>query len=139
MNRLLAILAMVISQPVLADILVPSRTIRAKEIINAEDLMAKAVSVAGAVSDPALLIGQEARTALYAGRPIRSGDVGPPSMIERNDLVVLVFGNGALTISTDGRALGRGSVGEAIRVMNLASRTTLTGRIRPDGTIEVTK
>ncbi|MBO9450364.1 flagella basal body P-ring formation protein FlgA, partial [Tropicibacter sp. R16_0] len=35
------------------------------------------------------------------------------------------------------RAMGRGATGEIIRVMNLSSRSTVTGRIRPDGSIEV--
>ncbi|MEM9126779.1 MAG: flagella basal body P-ring formation protein FlgA, partial [Pseudomonadota bacterium] len=42
-----------------------------------------------------------------------------------------------LSITTEGRALGRGAAGDRIRVMNLSSRTTVTGLIRPDGQIEV--
>lgn len=121
----------------LADIVVPTRTIRAKEVIVAADLETKEVTIAGAVTDPADLIGQEARVALYPGRPIRSGDFGPPAIVNRNDLVTLIFHQASLSIQTEGRALGRGAAGERIRVMNLSSRTTVTGLIRPDGQIEV--
>lgn len=121
----------------LADIVVPTRTIRAKEVISAADLELKFTDMPGAVSDPAELIGFEARVALYPGRPVRAADVGPPAIVDRNDLVVLVFNRQPLSISTEGRALGRGAVGERIRVMNLSSRTTVTGLIRPDGQIEV--
>ncbi|MDA7964358.1 flagellar basal body P-ring formation chaperone FlgA [Ruegeria sp.] len=121
----------------LADIVVPTRTIRAKEVIVAADLETKTVNIAGAVTDPADLIGQEARVALYPGRPIRPGDFGPPAIVNRNDLVTLIFHQASLSISTEGRALGRGAAGERIRVMNLSSRTTVTGLIRPDGQIEV--
>ncbi|WP_170761308.1 flagellar basal body P-ring formation chaperone FlgA [Ruegeria lacuscaerulensis] len=120
-----------------AEIVVPTRTIRAKEIISAGDLEIKAQQVPGAASNPDVLIGQEARIALYPGRPIREGDVGPPALVNRNDLVVLVFDRRPLSITAEGRALGRGAVGDRIRVMNLASRTTVTGFIRPDGQIEV--
>ncbi|MEX0276022.1 MAG: flagellar basal body P-ring formation chaperone FlgA [Ruegeria sp.] len=120
-----------------AEIIVPTRTIRAKEVIVAEDLEIKASNMAGAVTSAAALIGQEARVALYPGRPIRQTDVGPPAIVDRNDLVTLVFGRTFLSITTEGRALGRGAVGERIRVMNLSSRTTVSGVIRPDGTIEV--
>ncbi len=121
----------------LADIVVPTRTIRAKEVISAADLELKATDLPGVISDPDALIGLEARVALYPGRPVRAVDVGPPAIVDRNDLVVLVFNRQPLSISTEGRALGRGAVGERIRVMNLSSRTTVTGLIRPDGQIEV--
>ncbi len=121
----------------LADIVVPTRTIRAKEVISAADLEMKPTNLPGAVDDPAHLIGLEARVALYPGRPVRAVDVGPPAIVDRNDLVVLVFNRQPLSISTEGRALGRGAAGERIRVMNLSSRTTVTGLIRPDGQIEV--
>jgi flagella basal body P-ring formation protein FlgA len=123
--------------PSLAEIVVPTRTIRAKEVIVSSDLEIKTTEVNGAVRRPEDLIGQEARVALYPGRPIRPADVGPPAIVDRNDLVTLVFDHIALSITAEGRALGRGAAGERIRVMNLASRTTVTGVIRPDGQIEV--
>lgn len=137
MKRILAILMLVCAQPAWAEILVPVRTIRAKEIVTAEDLALKSADVLGALSDPSEVIGKEARVALYAGRPVRAGDVGPPAIVERNDLVTIRFTRGGLTIMTEGRSLGRGADGEAIRVMNLSSRTTVTGRIASDGTVEV--
>jgi len=123
--------------PAWAEYLIPLRTIRAKAIVNAEDLALKKGEIPGALSDPADVIGQEARVALYAGRPLRAGDIGPPAIIERNDLVTLIFRQGGLTIAAEGRSLGRGSAGEAVRVMNLSSRTTVTGRVAEDGSVEV--
>lgn len=120
-----------------AEIVVPTRTIRAKEVIGAQDLKVQAAEVDGAVTSIPDLIGLEARVALYPGRPIRAADVGPPAIVDRNDLVTLVFDRVFLSITAEGRALGRGAAGERIRVMNLSSRTTITGVIRPDGQIEV--
>ncbi len=137
MRVLLLSLALMAPVGALAEIVVPTRTIRAKEIISPADLETKARDLPGAVTDPNALIGQEARAALYPGRPIRAADVGPPALVDRNDLVVLVFSSQPLSITTEGRALGRGAVGDRIRVMNLSSRTTVTGRIRSDGQIEV--
>jgi flagella basal body P-ring formation protein FlgA len=113
--------------------------VRPKEILTASDLALKPGEVLGALSDPEEVIGQEARVALYPGRPLRPGDVGPPAIVERNDMVILTFAQGGLSISAEGRALGRGAEGELIRVMNLASRTTVTGRIAADGSVEVRK
>lgn len=134
----LILMAVILATPeVSAEILVPVRTIRAKDIIAGEDLAIKDVDIEGALSDPRDLIGQEARVALYAGRPVRPGDVGPPATVGRNDIVTLVFLQGTLRIATEGRALGRGAPGDVIRAMNLSSRTTVTGRIQSDGSIEV--
>ncbi|WP_425084161.1 flagellar basal body P-ring formation chaperone FlgA [Ruegeria profundi] len=137
MRVLLLGLTLMVPVGALAEIVVPTRTIRAKEIISPEDLETKPRDLPGAVTDANALVGQEARVALYPGRPIRAADVGPPALVDRNDLVVLVFSSQPLSITTEGRALGRGAVGDRIRVMNLSSRTTVTGRIRSDGQIEV--
>ncbi|ANP37292.1 MULTISPECIES: flagellar basal body P-ring formation chaperone FlgA [Rhodobacterales] len=139
MKLKLALLVTLIAQTAWADILVPVRTVRPKEILTASDLALKPGEVLGALSDPEEVIGQEARVALYPGRPLRPGDVGPPAIVERNDMVILTFVQGGLSISAEGRALGRGAEGELIRVMNLASRTTVTGRIAADGSVEVRK
>ena len=137
MRYLGPILALFLAQTAAAEVLVPTRTIRAKEIIGAEDLMLKSAVVPGSYTDPDEVVGQEARVALYPGRPIRYDDVGPPAIVDRNDLVTLFFDNGPLVITTEGRALGRGAAGDVIRVMNLTSRTTVSGQIRPNGSIEV--
>ncbi|MEY8841725.1 flagellar basal body P-ring formation chaperone FlgA [Cribrihabitans sp. XS_ASV171] len=130
-------LALLLAAPgALADSVVPTRTIRPKEIIGPADVTLSQTAQ-GSIADPGAVIGQEARVALYAGRPILPGDIGPPALVDRNDLVTLIYDTGLLTISTEGRALGRGAAGELIRVMNLSSRTTVSGRIRPDGSIEV--
>jgi flagellar basal body P-ring formation protein FlgA len=120
-----------------ADILVPAHTIRAKQVIAATDLVVKTVDIPGAISDPSVIIGQEAQKALFPNRPIRGSDIGPPALVERNQLVKMVFRNGGLQIIADGRSMGRGAIGDTVRVLNIASRTTLSGRVRTDGKIEV--
>lgn len=137
MRALALALALCLPQAAMAEILVPSRTIRAKAIIGPEDLALKSVDMPGVYADPSDVVGQEARVALYPGRPIPYDDIGPPAIVDRNDLVTLFFDRGSLVISTEGRALGRGAAGDVIRVMNLSSRTTVSGQIRPDGSIEV--
>lgn len=131
------ILLLILAQPVLAESVVATRTIRAKAMIGPDDLTLVSAELPGALNDPAAAVGQEARVAIYAGRPVRSQDLGPPALVERNQLVTLVFRSGGLAISTAGRALERGSEGDVLRVMNLGSRNSLTGRVGPDGTIYV--
>lgn len=120
-----------------AEVLVATRTLRAQSVISAEDVTQAAGDVAGALLSPDEAIGQETRVAIYAGRVIRIDDVGPPAIIERNQIVSLVYRHGTLSILADGRALGRGGVGDNLRAINLASRVTVSGRVAADGTLTV--
>lgn len=121
------------AQPALADVFVPTRVIRAKEVITQGDVEWRRSDMTGADE----VVGLEARITLYPNRPIRSGDVGVPALVERNQLVPLVYVTGGLRIVTEGRVLARGAVGDVVRVINLASKMPVRGRIREDGWIEV--
>jgi flagellar basal body P-ring formation protein FlgA len=123
--------------PVLADSVVATRTLRAQTLIAPEDLTLVAADLPGALDDPGAAYGLETRVAIYAGRPVRPEDLGPPTLVQRNQIVTLVYRSGELAISTEGRALARGSNGDVVQAINLASRTTVSGRIGPDGAIYV--
>jgi flagella basal body P-ring formation protein FlgA len=130
-------LMMVGPQVAVADSIVATRTIRPQTVLSAEDFTLVEADIPGALTDPAAVIGLEARVTLYAGRPIVASDVGSAALVERNQTVSLVFRSAGLSILTEGRALTRGGVGDQIKVMNLASRTTVTGTIEADGTVLV--
>ena len=131
------VLLIAFAAPAFAESLVATRTIRAKTVIAPEDLALVNAELPGALTDLASAVGLEARVAIYAGKPVRPGDLGLPTLVERNQLVTLVYLSGGLAISIEGRALARGSVGDDIRVMNLGSRNTVTGRVGPDGSVYV--
>lgn len=131
------ILLIAFAAPAFAESLVATRTIRAKTVIAPEDLALVNAELPGALTDLASAVGLEARVAIYAGKPVRPGDLGLPTLVKRNQLVTLVYLSGGLAISIEGRALARGSVGDDIRVMNLGSRNTVTGRVGPDGSVYV--
>lgn len=129
--------AALIAFPVFADTVVPARTIRPHQIITEMDVTFAAGNLTSGFARLSDVIGQEARVALYAGRPILVGDIGPPAVIDRNQIVALRYNANGISIATEGRALERGAIGDRIRVMNLGSRATLFGQILNDGTIQV--
>lgn len=138
--RILIFIALMLSvTPVGAETVFAARTIRAQSILTAQDLVLKKIEIPGAITGAQQIIGQEARVALYAGRPIRPGDIGPPAMVDRNQIVPLVFNANGLMISTEGRSLARAGVGEYVRVMNLSSRHTVMGMVMPDGRVMVSR
>ena len=133
----LLVAALIPALPVSAETLVAARTIRAQAILAPSDIALADANTPGALTDPADAVGLEARVVLYAGRPIRPSDLGPPATVTRNQTVTLLYRSGGLTIATEGRALGRGGPGDAIRVMNTASRSTVTGTVTETGAVLV--
>lgn len=123
--------------PLAAETVVAARTLRAETVVSPSDVRLDAAVVPGALTDPDDAIGMELRTTIYAGRPLRPEHLGPPALVARNQLVELVFRAGGLSIRAEGRALSRGAAGELVRVMNLASRTTVTGMVAADGSVVV--
>lgn len=131
------VLAALLADAAAADSVIATRTLRAGTLIGPGDVALAAGDHPGALRRPEAAIGLEARVALYAGRPVAAGDLGPPAIVERNQIVTLIYRQGLLTITAEGRSLGRGGAGDRLRVMNLASRTTVVGRIAEDGTLHV--
>lgn len=122
----------------LAESVVAVRTLRANTLISPDDVaVTERTAAPGTAARPEQVVGLEARVTLYAGRPIPLSALGRPALVERNQIVTLVFQRGGLEIRTEGRALGRGGEGDALRIMNLASRNTVTGWVTETGEVHV--
>lgn len=137
MLRFVLLIGLVLPAAAPAETVVAARTIRSQAILTPADLTIIAKTIPGTLETAEQAVGLETRVVLYAGRPIRPGDVGPPAIIERNQIVTLLYRRGGLSIAAEARALGRAGVGDMLRVMNLASRTTVSGTVRADGTVTV--
>ena len=131
------LLSSALATSVAAQTVVAAHAIRARSIITLDDLVILEANTIGAITSVDEVVGKEARVNLYAGRIIRFSEVGTPAVLERNQLVIMIYRVGLLSISAEGRILDRGGAGELVRVMNLESRMTVTGRVQIDGTIEV--
>ncbi|NDW54588.1 flagellar basal body P-ring formation chaperone FlgA [Aliiroseovarius sp. PrR006] len=137
MRRFLTLVLMWITLPAAADTVVAAKNLRPGMIISATDVKLVASEIPGGFQLLEDIIGQEARVVLYAGRPVLPNDIGPPALIDRNQIVTLVYTAGPMTILAEGRSLGRGAVGDRVRVMNLSSRTTITGSVSSNGDVIV--
>ncbi len=137
MRATLALLAAFIAGPVAADIVIAARTIRPEEVIAPADLVIKPGSLPGAYSDAEAVVGQEARVILYAGRPVFRGNLRPPALVGRNDIVTLVYHRNGLEITAEGRALTRAAAGERALALNTSSRARVSGIVTAQGHIVV--
>ena len=131
------LLLLLLAQGAVADMVMPNRTIRVNTVLTAQDLVLAEGQRADAFDRIEDVVGQEARVVLYAGRPILFSSIGPPALVERNQIVSIRFEGAGLVISTEGRALERGGIGDRVRIMNLTSRATLFGYVLEDGSIAV--
>ena len=122
-----------------AETVVATQAIRPQQIITAGAVRLDQAQIPGAYTRLEDVIGQEAQFAIYPGRAVMMGAVGEPALVDRNQVVELVYLHGGLRIVAEGRALGRGAEGDRIRVMNIDSRTVLFGTIAENGSILVTK
>jgi flagellar basal body P-ring formation protein FlgA len=97
--------------PAAAESLVATRTIRAKSLIAPEDLTLVSAELPGALTTPPRPSGlRRACRSMPAAGAARGS--WPADLVERNQLVTLVYVSGGLAISTEGRALARGSAGD---------------------------
>lgn len=135
MRRLAILLVLWTALPASGETLVAARTLRAQTILGPDDVVVAEGTLPGTATDPSEVVGLETRVAIYQGRPIRPADLGAPAIVDRNQTVVLIYAAGALTIRAEGRALGRGGVGDRVKAMNISSRTTVSGVVADDGTI----
>ena len=133
----LALLLLAIAVPAAAQSVMVVRPVRAGMALLPEDLGFSEAFAPDGFDDPRDLIGLEARVNLYPGRPVRAREIGSPTVIERNEIVPLTFVRGGLTITVEGRAMGRAGEGEGVRVMNLSSRSTVTGTATAAGAVVV--
>jgi len=135
--RIALILLLVLPDIALGQTLVATRLIRAAEVIDVGDVILQDGTIVGAATTADQAIGLETRVAIYPGRPVRLSELGPAAVVERNDMVQVMYRRGPLTIVTEGRALGRGAIGDQISVMNLASRQSVQGKVLHSGVVEV--
>ena len=129
-------LALGLSAPLPAQDVVAARTLPAGTVLAEEDLAAKD-DASGASQQMSELVGLETRRAIYAGRPVSAADLGPPTLVRRNDVVLMLYSRGGLGIRTEGRALDSGGAGEVVRVMNLSSRQPVRAVVTGVNRVEV--
>lgn len=119
--------------PAQGEELLAARNIRAGDIIVADDI----VTPKGreGIRQATILLGLEAARNIYRGQPIDEDDLRAPTVVARNEIVKMEFASGPLFITTEGRALDQGAMGERIRVMNLISKRVVSATIVSSNTV----
>jgi len=82
--------------------------------------------------------GMVPRRTLKAGEPIRNADLAKPILVEKNQLVTVLYTSGGLNLSMRGRAQNAGSKGDTIRVQNPQSKRIVEGVASGQAQITIT-
>lgn len=91
---------------------------------------------AGVLSDPALALGRVPGVSVQAGLPLRAEMLrGATAVSTGQDVRILFVGDG-FTVSSQGRSLGSGSVGDTLQVRSASGRV-VRGVITGPGVVEV--
>jgi flagella basal body P-ring formation protein FlgA len=80
-----------------------------------------------------LFIGREVKRTVYPGQAITLDNTKPKRLVTRNQIVTIKYVQGALEISTTGRAMGEAALNEPVTVLNLQSRQLVQGIVQADG------
>lgn len=89
------------------------------------------------VVDPKKIIGMEPRLLLKAFAPIRIADIQRPMAVSRNGLVTMTLHTPYMTLTTQGKSMEDGGVGDVVRVTNLQTKQIVEARVQGPGNVVV--
>lgn len=81
------------------------------------------------------VVGSLPRRPIAAGEVLRFSDLRPNFVVDRGDVVTIVFKSGSMTLTARAEALERGAIGNVIRVRNNQSKKVLETRVTAAGTV----
>lgn len=119
----------------------PARSLAPGEVLASDDLGWMEIDLLATrraiVEVPEQAFERAARRTLRPGEPILARDLRIVPAVERNATVTVMARTGGIVVETLGKALEAGAVGEMVRVQNVDSRRTVTGRVVEPGLVLV--
>lgn len=123
------------------EVPVLARQINRGEVVTAQDVrmepMRDAFMRQDVVLDLDQLIGKEARYSLRGGAPVRNQDLRRPIAVAKNALVTIVLRNAGMTLTSQGRAVEEGGLGDTIRVANTQSKKIIEATVEGASLVSV--
>lgn len=91
----------------------------------------------GFVSGIEQAAGLAARNALQPGAALRTADLMKPEIVQRNEVVTLIYEVPGITLTVRGKALDGGTEGDTVAVMNEQSKRMVQGTVIGPGRVYV--
>jgi len=124
--------------PAQVEVAVLARPVQRGEILSADDFVyeKRSPNMGRGAIDADAAKGLEAVRPLSPGSIVRVSDVITPRLVRRGEPVLIAYKVGALTITTQGRALASAGAGEPVRVTTSTQRT-LDGFVAGNGLVRI--
>jgi len=120
---------------------VPVARMMPDSIISAQDIMIQRLPYsrvgAYAATQAKDVIGKQVRRILAKGRPIMTQSIMNQRIIDRGDIVKILYVDGALKVTASGRALSDAYRGQEIKIVNLIGNKTVLGIATDEGLVEI--
>lgn len=117
------------------------RSVDRNEVLKASDVVIERRPRLEVGNDPARrerAVGMQTRKAMRAGQAIRLADLTKPDLVQRDQIVTLIYQTDGLYLTMRAKAIENGSEGDTISVINTQSKRTLQGVVTGAGQVSVT-
>jgi len=117
-----------------------ARGVERNEVIKSSDVIVERRPKAEVGNDAAArdnVVGMQARRQLRSGQAVRVTDLAKPDLVVRDQNVTLIYESGGLYLTIRGKALEGGTEGDAVNVLNLQSKRTVSGIVVGRGQVSV--
>lgn len=118
-----------------------TRTLPQGTILGPNDIEMRMIPLAYAESTGLVAIEEIMGMALQRqtreGVMLKPSDIAAPEIVSRNESVTVVFQQGALTLTTTGKALNAASLSQPVSVLNTMTNKVLQGVATHNGTVTV--
>jgi flagella basal body P-ring formation protein FlgA len=117
-----------------------ARGLERNEILKSSDVLIERRPKAEVGNDVASrdgAVGMQARRQLRAGQALRAADLAKPDLVTRDQNVTLIYESSGLYLTIRGKALEGGTEGDAVNVLNLQSKRTVSGIVVGRGQVSV--
>lgn len=122
------------------DAVVAERPVEHGEILKLSDLaiVRRPKSEGPVIGDVHAVAGLAARHELRPGQPLHAADLVKPSIVQRNDTVIIIYEVPGITLTLRGQAQDAGALGDTINVLNVQSKRVMQAVVSGPGRVTVT-
>jgi len=119
-------------------VVVPTRDVARGAVISDSDVtyaIAASTVMSGVVTSASEVVGLEARRTLHAGETLRPSDLRRPVLVQRGSTVTMTFQAPGIVLTSSGRAMSEGGLGDTVTIQNPASYRQITGVVIGPGQV----
>jgi flagella basal body P-ring formation protein FlgA len=121
-----------------------NKNIQVGQIIREKDLKVQSISInllnefsSNILEKTVQIIGMEAKVNMKANNFVYSDQLKNPAVIKAQETIDILFDGNGFSLSTKGKALQSGAIGDVIRVQNLKSKKIVSGVISDPKTVTI--